>query len=97
MNKSSGIKITPKLLEAIGERECPSNEKSRFSYLQFFTDPTLCKKTLLLMGIWFSWSLVYFGISYNIKNLDGGIHMNVFFMGIADAIGYPFALLLNNR
>jgi len=49
------------------------------------------------MGIWFSWAVVYYGLSFNIKNLRGDPYLNMFLMGLSDAVGYPAALLINNR
>jgi hypothetical protein len=99
-----GQNISPKnfisyqTLEDISKAETQGCDKTvRFSYLDFFRDDELKRKTLLLMGIWFSWSIVYFGISYNIKNLRGDIYLNVGLMGLSDALGYPAALLINNK
>lgn len=49
------------------------------------------------MAIWFAWSLTYYGISFNIKNLEGNIYLNVFYMGLVNALGQRGALLINNR
>lgn len=93
---SSHVIISYQTLEDISKAETVSS-KGRFSYLDFFRDSQLRRKTLLLMGIWFSWAIVYFGISYNIKNLRGDIYLNVGLMGLSDALGYPAALLINNK
>ncbi|OXA44164.1 solute carrier family 22 member 15-like [Folsomia candida] len=92
--------ITFQTLDAISREEAAlsgSGSNGRFSYVDFFRDAQLRRKTLLLMGIWFSWSIVYFGISYNIKNLRGDAYLNVALMGLSDALGYPAALLINNK
>ena len=51
-----------------GENKMPAK---RFSYLGFFKSKELRLTSICLMAIWFSWSVVYFGISYNIKNVPG--------------------------
>ena len=94
--KSSAV-ITRHMLEEVAKEEAGQGEKSRFTYMDFFYDGEFQKKTLFLMGIWFSWACVYFGISYNIKNMKGNPYMNVVYLGLADAVGYPCAIFMNNR
>jgi hypothetical protein len=98
------MKVTYSMLEELWLQETVTQpgksgvaSSSRISYLDFFRDPELRKKTILLMGIWFSWSIVYFGLSYNAKNLRGDPCLNVAYMGFSDALGYPAALLINNK
>ena len=69
----------------------------RFSYLDFCRDRDLRKTTLYLQGLWFSWGMVYFGISYNIKNLAGNMYMNVAYMGLVDSIGYPSSFIISDK
>ncbi|CAG7822127.1 unnamed protein product [Allacma fusca] len=82
-------------LRCIAEKERPktlenSNEEvKQFSYLDFFRNKQLLKTTLCLQCVWFTCGLVYFGISFNIKNLSGDPYMNVVYMGLMDFIGYP--------
>ncbi|CAG7727980.1 unnamed protein product [Allacma fusca] len=99
MNAKPGepFPITIELLEKISNEECRGMDQSKFTYLDFFRSKELRRKTLFLMGIWFSWACVYFGISYNIKNIKGDPYLNVALLGLADALGYPFALCINNR
>ncbi|ODM92986.1 Solute carrier family 22 member 21 [Orchesella cincta] len=93
------VQVTEELLEKIAMEELQqqSDSTTRFSYVEFFRNDSLRRKTLILMGIWCSWALVYFGISYNIKNLGGDIHVNMAMLGLSDAIGYRTSLLLCNR
>ena len=53
--------------------------------------------TLYLMGIWGAWSLVTYGIGFNIKNFPGNIYFNVMLLGAKDAVGYPMSLFISNR
>ena len=85
------------MLEEVAKEEAGQGGKTRFSYLDFFYDREFQTKTLFLMGIWFSWACVYFGISYNMKNMKGNPYMNVVYLGLADAVGYPCAIFMNNR
>ncbi|CAG7821166.1 unnamed protein product [Allacma fusca] len=92
--------ISMETLKFIAEKERPASDNDdgkveRFSYFIFCRDKNLRKTTLYLQGIWFMWALVYFGISYNIKNLAGNPYLNVILMGGVDAIGYPTSFLVN--
>jgi len=51
----------------------------------------------VLTGIWLTYATVYYGLNYNVKNMSGNLYLNMFLMGLSDAIGYPLALLFNNR
>ncbi|CAL8092517.1 unnamed protein product [Orchesella dallaii] len=97
--KGDEVEVNEELLEKIALEELnqQSGSTTRFSYAEFLRNDSLRGKTLLLMGIWCSWALVYFGVSYNIKNLGGDVHVNMGLLGLSDAIGYRTSLLLCNR
>lgn len=67
------------------------------SYATIFKNSNLRTRAILLMTIWFSWSLVNFGLAFNLKNVPGDRYWNVVYMGIADSIGFPSTLLIINR
>ncbi|CAG7832469.1 unnamed protein product [Allacma fusca] len=81
--------------ESSTTNQAEDGQVKRTSYIEFFKDPELRKTALILQGIWFSWGVVYFGLSYNIKNMAGSPYLNIMYMGLADALGYPSAVLLN--
>ena len=45
----------------------------------------------------FASSCVYYGVSYNIKNLAGDRYLNVFLSGLVEIPSLIFVLLVNNR
>ena len=49
------------------------------------------------MLVWFAYSAVYYGISFNTKNLSGNIYLNMVYMGLIDAVGFPLAVPVINR
>lgn len=51
---------------------------------------------ILILG-WFTTQLIYYGISFNMKHLDGDPYWNVFYMGILDLPGSFTGILFNNR
>ncbi|CAG7826474.1 unnamed protein product, partial [Allacma fusca] len=40
--------------------------------------------------------MVYYGIGYYIKNLAGNPYLNMVYMGLTDATGYPTSFFFNN-
>lgn len=53
---------------------------------------------LVLIFSWFASQLIYYGISFNMKNLTSGdAYLNVLYMGIVSLPGSFTGLLFNNR
>jgi len=88
-----GLEVVKKICE---KESLSANTKARFSFLDFVRDKTLRKTSIYNMAIWFAWSLTYYGISFNIKNVKGDIYFNVFLMGLVNALGQRAALLIND-
>ncbi|XP_021946577.2 organic cation transporter-like protein [Folsomia candida] len=103
MAKVNGsAEVSLETLQAISDQEQKDRDETqnggkRFGYLQFFRDKQLRTTSLYLMAIWFAWSFTYYGVTYNIKNVQGSIYLNVFLIGLANALGQRFAILINNR
>ena len=72
-------------------------EMKQFGYLEFFTDHALRLPTIYQMTIMCSTAITYYGISFNVKNMEGSLYLIVMLLGLSDAIGYPSALLVCNR
>lgn len=84
------------LLKSISEEEGLIGN-IRFSYLDLFRRPDVRKKTLIFVGIWFCWAFTYFGLSFNIRNFGVDPYLMLGLMGLADAVGFRAALMINNR
>ena len=65
-------------------------------YAQLICNPNFRIKILPFLFIFFSYSLVYYGISFNTKNLSGNIYLNMIYMGLIDAIAFPLAVPIIN-
>ena len=74
-----------------------ANQEQRSTYMEFWRDLHLRKTTFCLQGLWFCWTVVYFGISYNIKNLAGNLYMNVVYMGLSETVGYASSFTISDR
>jgi hypothetical protein len=75
----------------------PVPEK-RFSYFDFFRSKDLRLTSICLMSIWFSWSVTFFGLSYNIKNVPGRFDSNPKFVQIKIPItDYGISNFTGNR
>ena len=91
-------------LEHLAEKERKAGDESektdsgnRLSALDFYRDKELRRRLLSLQGIWFTRSLIYFGISYNIKNQPGDPYLTMIYMGLVDTLANPSSLLITNR
>lgn len=92
--------IKLEILEKVAAQEVTGRRESavkRFGYLDFFRDPNLRLPTLYQMTIMCSSAITYYGISFNVKNMQGSPYIIVTLLGLSDAIGYPSALLVCNR
>ena len=73
-----------------------TNKKTSSSALALLRSPELRLKLALFLFGWFSCAVVYYGITFNVKNLSGDPYMNVMYMGLVDFVGFPFGALFNN-
>jgi MFS family permease len=69
----------------------------RFCYWDFFRDPALRLPTIYQMTIMCSSAITYYGISFNVRNMEGSIYLICGLLGLSDVLGYPSALLISNR
>lgn len=68
-----------------------------FSSFQIFHYREYRFQMVVLMFSWFASQLIYYGISFNMKNLTGDPYLNVLYMGIVGMPGSFMGLLFNNR
>ncbi|CAD5125232.1 DgyrCDS13470 [Dimorphilus gyrociliatus] len=59
--------------------------------------PNLRKKTLILCFIWFTCSLMYYGLSLNIGTIAGSIYLNTFLLGIVEVPALTLGIYLMGR
>lgn len=52
---------------------------------------------LIFFFAWFANAVVYYGLSYNTKNLEGNIYLNVFYLGLIDFFAELAGMYCNNR
>jgi hypothetical protein len=90
--------IEPEVLKRIADLETSGKDSSsnaKIGYIEFLKNKEYLFTTLCLMVITSISVFVYFGISYNIKNMGGNPYLNVIFLGLCDALGYPVSFLVN--
>ncbi|GFN97409.1 solute carrier family 22 member 21 [Plakobranchus ocellatus] len=77
-------------LQTIYEEEKKALEKGqRYTYIDIMRPWSTAKITLIMCYHWFSYSLVYYGISFGISALAGNFFVNIFLMGILEV---PFTM-----
>ncbi|OXA60960.1 solute carrier family 22 member 13 [Folsomia candida] len=94
--KQIDINVLKEIAKSEDQSCSQTSQNEHPGYLQFLTDRNLRTTSLFIIAIWFAWSLTYYGISFNIKNLEGHIYINVFLKGVANALGQRATLLIND-
>ncbi|XP_028406997.1 organic cation transporter protein-like isoform X2 [Dendronephthya gigantea] len=84
----------PKTLLQIGRPMQLS--RSYHGCLELFRNCYIAKKTIVISSIWFINSLVYYGLSFNTKNIDGNIFLNFFLSSIIELPAYFISFSIIN-
>ncbi|CAL8107343.1 unnamed protein product [Orchesella dallaii] len=100
----SDIKILQHQILQNGESEDSGNKKGLYGFassmcrtFEIFKYQEYRSQLLVLMFSWFAFQLVYYGISFNMKNLSGDPYLNLLIMGVVGLPGSFSGLLFNNR
>ncbi|XP_062320085.1 solute carrier family 22 member 15 isoform X1 [Osmerus eperlanus] len=84
-------------------RRCPgaakmdSNNNSAPSVLNLVTHPILCRRTLVLMYVWYACSLVYYGLTLNASGGSGNRYFTVAMYGLVELPAYPMCMYFINK
>lgn len=68
------------------------NTKTSYNLLSLFTFKSIRVKMLILTVIWLVNSLVYYGLSFNVKNIKGNRYWNFFLSGMVEIPSYFLAI-----
>ncbi|CAG7832512.1 unnamed protein product, partial [Allacma fusca] len=66
-----------------------SDGKNQIAYVQLILKKKFFWKIITFMGIWFTCSLIFYGVGFGAHSLSGDVYMNVFYIGLVDALAYP--------
>ncbi|XP_046579732.1 solute carrier family 22 member 4-like [Haliotis rubra] len=73
------------ILELIAEEErAERNTAKSYSYIDLVRTRTLRPKTLITSFLWLSLSIVYYAITFGIKNLSGDFYLNLMIMALLE-------------
>uniref|UniRef100_A0A0B6ZUU4 Major facilitator superfamily (MFS) profile domain-containing protein n=1 Tax=Arion vulgaris TaxID=1028688 RepID=A0A0B6ZUU4_9EUPU len=79
-----------KKIQKIAEREKQLKEKGKkYSYLNVYKGWKMARLTLTLQFVWFTTSLVSYGIILGISTLSGNVYLNMF---LVEAVEIPFIM-----
>lgn len=67
-----------------------------YGILDLFTNISTCIITLIMIISWFVNSLVYYGLSLNVKNLGGNMYVNFVLAGLVEIPSYLLTVVLLN-
>ncbi|XP_075072539.1 solute carrier family 22 member 15-like isoform X2 [Mixophyes fleayi] len=76
-------------------KECngtPGTSDSAHSIFDLVKYPVLCRRTVILMYIWYVCSLVYYGLTLNAGELKGNLYVNVALYGLVEVPAFPLCL-----
>lgn len=77
--------------------EQAKEKSSREHRWRIFQDPKLLKRLFVFFIAWFSNSVTYYGLSFNMKNVSGNPYLNVFFLGLVDFPAELSGIFFSNR
>uniref|UniRef100_A0A3Q3WAM5 Major facilitator superfamily (MFS) profile domain-containing protein n=1 Tax=Mola mola TaxID=94237 RepID=A0A3Q3WAM5_MOLML len=83
--------------EVIFRDQTEGGEERTYNYVDFICNTNLRNITILGVFIWFSVSVVYFGLSLNTSNLNGNPYLNCFISAAIDIMAYIAIWLLVNH
>jgi OCT family organic cation transporter-like MFS transporter 4/5 len=76
------------------ERNDPKRETSRWTA---FKERQILKQIIVFFFAWFANAVVYYGISFNMKNMSGNPYVNVFLLGLLDLPAELSGIYFSNR
>ncbi|CAG7832514.1 unnamed protein product [Allacma fusca] len=71
-----------------------STGQNRTAYLKIILNGKSLSKVMIFMGIWFSCSFIFYGVSFGAKSLSGDVYLNMVYVGIIDTLALPSSVLL---
>ncbi|XP_046579595.1 solute carrier family 22 member 4-like [Haliotis rubra] len=73
------------ILDLIAKEEKAEGDKANsYSYKDLLMTKKLTRKTIFSCYIWFSCSVVYYAISFGLKNLSGDFYLNMLLMALTE-------------
>lgn len=72
-------------------------KRKRSGFLELFSNRILRKYNLIMIYVWFSVSLTYYGIMFQLPDLSGERHLNFLLGAILEVISYVLAYVILSR
>lgn len=80
-----------------GTQKIMATTTKRPGFLELFRNPVLRKYNLIMVFVWFSVSLLYYGIMFHLPDLSGERHLNFFLGAVVEVISYVLAYIILSR
>ncbi|XP_028396515.1 solute carrier family 22 member 15-like [Dendronephthya gigantea] len=93
--RRNGTTFDKKLIQT-EPRELKSRSKN-YGILTLLTHKCLRLKMVILMFVWLINSMVYYGLSFNSKNMEGDRYLNFFLSGLVEIPSYLLAVPMIDR
>ncbi|KAK2152867.1 hypothetical protein LSH36_316g08008 [Paralvinella palmiformis] len=93
-------KVAPPCLTGLKEFVTSSrNEEQQlkhYTYLHLFKTWKYSRMSLILILVWFTVFIMYYGLAYNMRNMSGNRYLNMFLAGFLDLAAMLAVILFNN-
>ncbi|XP_041350966.1 solute carrier family 22 member 15-like [Gigantopelta aegis] len=74
-----------KRLQAVADEEKSGQQNAKkYSYIDVFRGKTMIKTTICSSFVWYSCSIVYYGMMFGAHRLTGNLYLNIFLLTICD-------------
>jgi len=85
------------LLQTTVQSEKDQESSAKQHRWKIFRNWIYLKQLIIFVFAWFSNAVIYFGLSYNMKNVHGNPYLNVFFLGLVDFPAELSGIYFSNR
>uniref|UniRef100_H2U423 Solute carrier family 22 member 15 n=1 Tax=Takifugu rubripes TaxID=31033 RepID=H2U423_TAKRU len=97
MAMRNGNTVTNLMLQRVVAAKVSSPTKRQTGLLQLVVHPVLRIRTVVLMYVWYSCSLVYYGLTLGAGDSSGSRYMNVAMYGLVEVPAYPLCMYFINK
>lgn len=93
----NGNTVTNLMLQRVAAAKVSSPTRRQPGLLQLVLHPVLRIRTVVLMYVWYSCSLVYYGLTLGAGDSSGSRYMSVAMYGLVEVPAYPLCMYFINK
>ena len=98
MNGRPVPKDIEKVLKGVRQNEKKQmGENKKYTYLDLFKTAPVAKASVICGLQWFTYSMIFYGLSYGVVSLSGNLYLNIFLMAVLELPLRLTTFHLNNK